>query len=88
MKSSTMPVTTTWTGSATFLHNLTEALTHQAAAAMVVSLPMSDSEAGGERGVRTPGCPGEHSQQRPLSVLEVGQASEDDGYAVVTASSV
>ena len=66
----------------TFLHNLTEALTHQAAAAMVVSLPMSDSEAGGERGVRTLAVL-ENILSRTQSVLEVGQASEDDGYAVV-----
>ena len=66
----------------TFLHNLTEALMHQPTAVLVVSLPVSDYEAGGERGVRALAVL-ENILGRTQSVLEIGPSGEDEAHAVV-----
>ena len=66
----------------TFFQNLTEAVNRRRDVALIVTLPVSTTEAGGARGVETMAVL-ENILNRTQAVTQVAQASNDEAFAVV-----
>ena len=67
---------------ATFFQNLTEAVNRRDNVALIVTLPVTATEAGGERGVYAMSVL-ENILSRMQAVTQVAQASNDEAFAVV-----